>query len=215
MDPSWGRVIVYPRMLQSPSTPSSELDLRLRRELLPGEQLLWSGSPAPHKLLWSFASWVFAIPFTAFALFQAFQFLPLINFTLQWFKFENLLFGIIVSLFLLVFVRAGFVMLWEPFKVLRNAGRTIYGLTDRRILRVLAGATLDSTSLLFREMGTVGVIADAKGYGTLRITIGAARNSQGDQKLDIFELPGVPDVAQLKDLLTDQLAKARSESDRH
>ena len=42
-----------------------------------------------------------------------------------------------------------------------------------------------------------------------------ARNSQGDQKLDIFELPGVPDVAQLKDLLTDQLAKARSESDRH
>jgi hypothetical protein len=64
-------------------------------------------------------------------------------------------------------------------------------------------------------MGTVGVIADAKGYGTLRITIGAARNSQGDQKLDIFELPGVPDVAQLKDLLTDQLAKARSESDRH
>lgn len=202
-------------ILQAPSIPSPELDLLLRRELLIGEQLLWSGSPAPHKLIWSFASWVFAIPFTAFALFQALQVLPLIAFTLQSFKFENLLFGIIVSLFFLLFVGAGVVMLWQPFKVLRNAGRTIYGLTDRRILRVLAGATLDCTSLLFREMGMVGVIADAKGYGTLRITIGAARNSQGDQKLDIFELPGVPDVALLKDLLTDQLAKARSESGRH
>jgi hypothetical protein len=106
-------------------------------------------------------------------------------------------------------------MLWEPFKVLRNAGRTIYGLTDRRILRVLAGATLESTSLLFRKMGTIGVRADAMGYGTLRITIGATRDSQGARKLNSFELPGVPDVARLKELLTDQLAKARSEGERH
>lgn len=202
-------------ILQASLTPSPELDSCLRRELLPGEHLLWSACPAAHKLRWSFTSWVFAIPWTAFALFQASQFLPLTGIALQSLNPANWIFGIFLPLFLLTFVAAGFVMLWEPFKVLRNAGRTIYGLTDRRILRVLAGARLDSTSLLFRKKGTIGVSADAKGYGTLRIAIGATRDSQGVTKLDSFELPGVPDVARLKDLLTDQLAKARSEGDSH
>lgn len=202
-------------ILQALSTPSPELHSCLRRELLPGEHLLWSACPAPHKLRWSFTGWVFAISWTAFALFQASQFLPLTGIALQSLNPANWIFGIFFPLFLLTFVAVGFVMLWEPLKVLRNAGRTIYGLTDRRILRVLAGARLDSTSLLFRKMGTIGVRADANGYGTLRITIGATRDSQGVTKLDSFELPGVLDVARLKDLLTDQLAKARSESERH
>lgn len=201
--------------LQAPSSPSPELDSCLRRELLPGEHLLWSACPAPHKLRWRFTIWLFAIPWTVFALFQASQFLPLTGIALQSFNPGNWIFGIFLPLFRVPFIAVGFVMLWEPFKVLRNAERTIYGLTDRRILRVLAGATLDSTSLLFRKMGTIGVRSDAKGYGTLRITIGATRDSQGTTKLDSFELPGVPDVARLKDLLTDQLAKARSEGDSH
>jgi hypothetical protein len=202
-------------ILQAPSTPSPEMDSCLRRELLPGEHLLWSGCPAPHKLRRSFASWVFALPWTVFALFQASQLLPLTGIALQSFNPGEWIFGIFLTLFLVPFIAVGFVMLWEPFKVLRNAERTIYGLTDRRVLRVLAGATLDSTSLLFRKMGTIGVRADAKGYGTLRITIGATCDSQGVRKVNSFELPGVPDVARLKDLLTDQLAKARSEGERH
>jgi hypothetical protein len=52
-----------------PPHSSSELGLILRRELLPGEHLLWSASSALRKLRAVFLIWLIGIPWTAFSLF--------------------------------------------------------------------------------------------------------------------------------------------------
>jgi hypothetical protein len=192
-----------------PNAASPELDSILRRELLPGERLLWSARPAPHKLRGVFMIWFFAIPWTAFALFwEAMAFLPWIASThtpagITW------SFGIIFPLFGLPFIAVGLGMLWMPFKVQRKAVQTIYGLTDRRMLRVSAGKQRDSASVLFHQMGPIDVSATADGYGNLRIQTGSSRDSDGDRVTERFEVLGVPDVARLEGLLLEQQSKAR------
>jgi hypothetical protein len=118
-------------------------------------------------------------------------------------------FGIIFPLFGLPFIAVGLGMLWMPFKVQRKAAQTIYGLTDRRMLRVSAGKQRDSASVLFHQMGPIDVSATADGYGNLRIQTGSSRDSDGDRVTERFEVLGVPDVARLEGLLLEQQSKAR------
>ncbi len=193
--------------MMTPPTPSPELDSILRRELLPGERLLWSARPAPHKLRAPFAIWFFAVPWTAFALFwEAMALLPWLASThtplgIQW------SFGIIFPLFGLPFIGIGLTMLWMPFKARRRAAQTIFGLTDRRIVRVTAGTKRESASVLFGQMGPIDVTADADGYGSLRIQTGSHRDSDGDLVTERFDVMGVPDVARLEGLLLERKAE--------
>ena len=108
-------------MMKVPPIPTPELASLLRAELLPGEHLLWSASPAPHKQLHAFWIWLFGIPWTAFSLY--FQVLVLMS------AFETVQsapsggdrgVGIFFSLLLIPFVAAGFFMLWAPFETLRK-----------------------------------------------------------------------------------------------
>ena len=188
-------------MITDPPLTQSDLDTILRRELLAGERLLWSARPAPHKLRAAFGIWLFAIPWTAFELFwEAMAFMP-------WFASTHTpaavtwSIGIIFPLFGLPFIAVGLGMLWMPFQAQRKAAQTIYGLTDRRLLRVSAGTKRDSASLLFTQMGPIDVSADADGYGTLRIQTGTSRDSDGDRVTERFEVSGVPDVSRLESLL--------------
>lgn len=186
--------------------PSHELDSILRRELLPGERLLWSGRPQPGKLKAAFAIWFFAIPWTAFALFwEAMAFLPWVGSThtpsgIQW------SFGIIFPLFGLPFIGVGLGMLWMPFKAQRKAAQTIYGLTDRRLIRISAGKKRESASVMLNQMGPIDVSADADGCGTLRVQTGTSRDSDGDRVTERFEVLAVPDVARLETLLLERRA---------
>jgi len=188
--------------------PSPELETILRRELMTGERLLWSGRPDPSRLRAVFAIWFFAIPWTAFALFwEAMALLPWMASThtplgIQW------SFGIIFPLFGLPFIGIGLGMLWMPFKARRKAAQTIYGLTDRRMLRVTAGTKRESASVLISQMGPIDVTADADGYGNLRIQTGTRLDSDGDKITERFEVFGVPGVNQLESLLLEQKARA-------
>ena len=187
---------------------SNELDSILRRELMPGERLLWSARPLPRKLRAGFLIWLFGIPWTAFALFwEAMAFMPWYASTetpaaMKW------SFGIVFPLFGLPFIAVGFGMLWMPFAAQRKAARTIYGLTDRRLLRVSTGAKRDSASVMRGQMGPIEVSADADGYGTLRVQTGTSRDSDADRVTERFEVLGVPDVARLEGLLLEQHGKA-------
>jgi hypothetical protein len=193
--------------METPNLPSPELESILRRELLPAERLLWSGRPDPARLRAAFAIWLFAVPWTAFALFwEAMAFLPWMASThtppgIQW------SFGIIFPLFGLPFIGVGLSMLWMPFKARRKAAQTIYGLTDRRLLRVTAGARRESASVLISQMGPIDVTADADGYGTLRVQTGTSRDSDGDKVTERFEVFGVPEVNRLEGLLLEQRAR--------
>jgi len=185
---------------------STELDSILRRELLPGERLLWSGRSQPRKMNAAFAIWLFAIPWMAFALFwEAMAFMPWMANThtppgIQW------SFGIVFPLFGLPFIAVGLGMLWMPFAARRKAARTIYGLTDRRLLRVSAGKQRESASVMLGQMGPIDVSADAAGCGTLRVQTGTGRDSDGDRVTERFEIVAVADVARLETLLLEQRA---------
>jgi len=189
--------------MEIPNQPSPELDVILRRELMPGERLLWSGRPDPARLRAVFAIWFFAVPWTAFALFwEAMAFMPWMASShtpagIQW------SFGIIFPLFGLPFIGIGLSMLWMPFKARRKAAQTIFGLTDRRILRV---RKRESASVLFAQMGPIDVTADAEGYGSLRIQTGTRTDSDGDKVTERFDVMGVPDVARLEGLLLERKA---------
>ena len=116
--------------------------------------------------------------------------------------------GIFFALLLIPFVAAGFFMLWVPFETLRKARRTIFGLTNRRMLSVIAGTKLESTSVMLQQMGPIDVQVGSKGYGNVRIQTGTGLDNEGDQTINRFELLGVPDVARLKGLLLGQLCPA-------
>ncbi|OYU35625.1 hypothetical protein [Novosphingobium sp. PASSN1] len=188
--------------------PSQDLDSILRRELMPGERLLWSGRPDPARLRAPFAIWFFAVPWTAFALFwEAMALLPWLGSThtplgIQW------SFGIIFPLFGLPFIGIGLKMLSLPFKARSKAAQTIFGLTDRRIVRVTAGRKRESASVLFAQMGPIDVTADADGYGSLRIQTGTRTDSDGDKVIERFEVFAVPDVGRLEGLLLERKAEA-------
>ena len=171
---------------------------------------MWSASPAPHKQLHAFWIWLFGIPWTVFSLY--FQVLVLMS------AFETVQsapsggdrgVGIFFSLLLIPFVAAGFVMLWAPFETLRKTRRTIFGLTNRRVLSVTAGTKLESTSVMLQQMGPIDVQVGSKGYGNVRIQTGTGLDSDGDLTINRFELLGVPDVARLKGLLLGQMCPAR------
>ncbi|WP_353228072.1 hypothetical protein [Novosphingobium sp.] len=187
----------------------SELDAILRRELLPGEQLLWSARPNPRKLRAGFFMWLFAIPWTAFALFwEALAFLPWYPGThtpdtMKW------SFGIVFPLFGLPFIAAGLWMLWMPFAAQRAAASTVYGLTNRRLLRIAAGAKHQRESVMLFQMGPIDVTIDADGHGTLRIQTGTSIDSDGDRTTARFEVAGVPDVARLERLLLEQRTRVQ------
>ena len=186
--------------------PSPELDSILRRELMPGERLLWSGRPDSTRLRAVFAIWLFAVPWTAFALFwEAMAFLPWMASShtplgIQW------SFGIVFPLFGLPFIGVGLKMLSIPFTARRKAAQTIYGLTDQRMLRVTAGSKRESASVLISQMGPIDVTADADGFGTLRIQTGTRLDSDGDKVTERFEVAAVPGVNRLEGLLLEQKA---------
>lgn len=197
-----------------PKTPlglSPALDQALRRELLAGERLLWSAQPRAGKLRRGFGIWLFAIPWTAFALFwEVMAFLPWFASSktpqaIQW------SFGIVMPLFGLPFVAIGLWMLWQPIRAMRGAGDTAYGLTERRLLRVIEtqgrGGERKVDSLLLRQIGPIDRREGRDGFGDLRIQTHSTVDSDGDRKTERFEVLGVPEVARLERLLLENLAK--------
>jgi len=182
------------------------LEQSLRRELIAGEHLLWRGQPRPNKLTRGFGIWIFAVPWTAFALmWEAFAFLPWVTATktpdvIQW------SFGIVFPLFGLPFIAVGLWMLWTPIHALRRAGRTAYALTERRLLRVVDAREITVASVLLHQIGPIDRREDAQGFGDLRIQTHSTVDSEGDRTTERFEVLGVPGVARLERLILENLA---------
>ena len=179
----------------------AELQDILRRELLPGEELAWSARPDPKRLRTPFALWLFAVPWTVFALaWEAMALMPLFGGggTPGMIRYT---FGIAFPIFGLPFIAVGLAMLGAPFWARAEAARSIYGLTDRRVLRVSAGKRRTVRSVPLDRMGPIDVSVQSDGWGTLRIETGSHIDSDGDRVTDRFEVDCVPDVARLEALL--------------
>jgi hypothetical protein len=187
------------------ATHATDADRWLRSELAAGERLLWSGQPRGGKLARGFGVWIFAVPWTVFALFwEAMALLPWAAAsktpdTIQW------RFGIVFPLFGLPFVLIGLWMLWQPVRAMRRARSTVYGLTGRRLLRVVEAGDRTVESVLLDQIGPIDRREDRDGFGDLRIQTHSRVDSEGDRTTERFEVLGVPDVARLERLLLDNL----------
>lgn len=195
--------------LQPSSALSPALEQSLLRELVAGEHLLWRGQPRSRKLTRGFGIWFFALPWTVFALvWETFAFLPWAAATktpgfIQW------SFGIVFPLFGIPFVALGLWMLWSPIRAMRRAGTTVYGLTERRLLRVVDGGDRQVDSVLLHQIGPIDRREDRQGFGDLRIQTHSHIDSEGDRTTERFEVLGVPGVARLERLILENLPAPR------
>ncbi len=134
-------------MFIDPLIPQHLADL-LEQELEPGERLEWSGTPKP---LWFDSSlrpvFLFAIPWTAFALFWTGMAFAL---TVANEGPDGL--GLFFPLFGLPFVVIGIAMLVSPFWSARRKRNVAYAITDRRAIILQAGRSLRVVSFTPQEL---------------------------------------------------------------
>ena len=173
-----------------------------------GEVVRWSGVTGPGLHRWAaFGIWLFAIPWLAFALAWEGTVLAMLfksgpppikqgNWPILW--------GWAFALFGLPFVLVGLGMMAAPFYALRKAARTVYALTDTRLLVIEAGgkATTVKTIIPQRIVST-SRIERSDGAGSLTLTLGAAKDSDGDTVIERETLMAVPQVQRLEQLLLD------------
>lgn len=197
-------------MMSLPPAPlPPALDQALRRELVTGERLLWQAQPRASLMKAGFGIWLFAIPWTVFALFwEAMALLPWFSPSktpepVQW------TFGIAFPIFGLPFVLIGFWMLWQPLNAMRKAGSTVYGLTDRRLIRIVEASGRDVASVLLDQIGPMDRNESNDGTGHLRIQTHSRVDSEGDRITERFEVIGVPGVARLERLILEQQERGR------
>jgi hypothetical protein len=177
-------------------TLSASLSALLAREMRSGERLLWSGQPdARRAMLKPFAFYLFAVPWTAFSL--------------SWetiavrmaFTGAPPLVGIIMTLFGLPFVVIGLAMMAAPFSANRTARRTIYGVTDHRLVELISGRTLKVRSVEASSIGPVTRRQRENGHGTLSIETGSHRDSEGDRTTDTFVFESISEVSRVETLV--------------
>lgn len=104
-----------------------------RRELRRGEKLIWADRPAPSVLRKrGMVRFLFAIPFTAFACFWIWGASQVAGSSVM---------GTIFPLFGLPFLAVGVWMLSSPLRAARLARRTVYAITDQRLIILSGGRT--------------------------------------------------------------------------
>jgi hypothetical protein len=119
-----------------PGTIPQELEEKVRREVEAGEHILWMQQPIPRYFTaMSIGTFMFAIPWTAFAVFWTCG--------ASGFKLPDFSKGgfSLFPLFGLPFVLIGIGMLSTPLWAYRKASKTVYVITDRRAITFDAGWT--------------------------------------------------------------------------
>ena len=176
-----------------------------------GEPLRWTGRPSARSAFrGSAAIWLFALPWTAFALFW--EILALGGFiglggpkNQQWSWF-----GAFFLLFGLPFVAVGLGMMAAPFWLARRAGRTAWVITSRRIACLTLGRRgVTVRSIAPRDLFAVERTEKADGSGTLKLIFGEGRDSDGDRVERSQTLQGIPDVRRVEDLVRRMMDEQR------
>jgi hypothetical protein len=182
------------------------------REFL-GERMLWAARPDKRiAALLSFGIWLFAIPWTAFALFWiAFPMSALyetytgINIGAP--KGTPTLIMWVFAIFGIPFVLIGLGMLLAPFAAIRKGWRTLYVLTNKR-LAVLEGArTVNVINIRPDEISGLSRKEGPDGRGTLIIHQGFERDSDGDKVEKKTELGVIVDVRKVEEMVAALKAK--------
>lgn len=182
----------------------------------PGEIMRWFARPAPGPVFRAgFVSYLLAIPWLAIALPV---FLGMVGALVAeprrsvplWEK-AAMGFGVV---FTFAFVAIGLVMLAAPFRARAKARRTVYAITDKRILAIVDGPSLKVTSIRPERILKVERREKRDGSGSLKIVIGYAKDSDGDtveHAETLAAIPGVRDAERHVTALMDAAGGRRSD----
>lgn len=173
------------------------LDLALHRELRRGERLLWQGRPIARVRPSTFGIYLFAVPWTAFSLFwtaMATMAAPGMSEQGNGFGWASWVF----PLFGAPFIAVGIGMLAAPFWPLYTARRSLFAVTDQRLIHLTLGRELKSQTLPAARIGHIKRSERADGSGMLQIAIRVGTDSEGDRHTDTFDIGEVADVMEVE-----------------
>ncbi|MEM7780951.1 MAG: hypothetical protein AAF697_11230 [Pseudomonadota bacterium] len=167
------------------------LELALGRELRPGERVTWSGTKMA-RIEWKvFALYIFAIPWTAFALFWTFMAAQGVS------SAEADGAGLLAWAFPLFgtpFIIVGLGMLAVPFGPLFFRGRVLFAVTDQRVLQITLGRKLSVKSVPSNRIGQWEREESPDGTGSLKLAIRVGKDSDGDRHTEHFDLGRVANI---------------------
>lgn len=182
-------------MQEPASTPdnvhTARLKAALERELRPDEAALWHGWQLARLDPRMFGIYLFAIPWTAFAV--------------MWTSIAAMaiasvgddgpgLVGWAFPLFGVPFIAIGVGMLAAPFKPLYQKGRVLYVVTDQRVLKLGSGRELSVHAVPAERIGLVDRREQADGSGVLQLAVKIGVDSEGDRSTEKFVIGTVSDV---------------------
>ncbi|MHA7819629.1 MAG: hypothetical protein ACX930_08305 [Erythrobacter sp.] len=172
-------------------TVRQRLDLALHRELRVDERLAWEGMKLARVEFENFGLYLFALPWTAFAVFWTVMAVIGVSATetdgAGSFKWAFPLFGT-------PFILIGLVMLSAPFASYFQRGRILFAITDQRVLRISLGRKLSVRSVPAVRIGQVERREHPDGTGSLQLAVRVGKDSDGDQQVDHFDLGTVANV---------------------
>jgi len=189
---------------------TSNLDPELRqiigRELHPGETLQFSARARPGAVvLASLPMFLFAIPFTGFAVFwMVMAGIGTMNVEQDMGPFR------FFPLFGLPFLLVGLFMLSAPLRAFLGAGRTLYAITDQRALTLRTGRSTRVISYYPRDIGNPTRTEKADGSGNLMFAEEWRRGKRGRYAVSVG-FRGVPDVREAERALLRLLERAARE----
>ena len=181
------------------------LDLALQRELRRGERVLWRGRPMARVRHNAFGIYLFAVPWTAFALFwTAMASGAAFSMTEQeggigWASWAFPLFGT-------PFIAVGLGMLATPFWPLWAAPKSMFAITDQRVIRLALGRSLKAESLPAGRIGHIERSEDSEGCGMLKIAMRVGTDSEGDRHTETFNIGDVEDVLTVERTIGEMVA---------
>lgn len=138
-------------------------------DLLPGERVLWSGRPNPglRFVKSNPGNLVGGCIFTGFALFWTSA-----AFAMTWLSDAPPFFRFVFPLFGLPFVAIGLAILFgSTFSVARDAKRTAYAITDKRLITVVEKGSREVNSFNLERLESTDLQEGGDGVGTITFTI--------------------------------------------
>jgi len=171
------------------------------------ERLVWAARPDVRTaFLFSFALYLFAVPWTAFSLFWVsvplgalYEHYAEVNIGAP--KGAPIITMWVFALFGTPFVAIGLGMLCAPLFVLLKGRATLFVLTDRRLATLQGRSTVTIVSIEPRQIGQLSRKEGPDGRGTLVVSHGYERDSDGDRVERKTEFGIIDDVREVEGLV--------------
>ena len=170
-------------------------------ELDSDEKLLWSGLPNWNRMMLP------AIPVVLFGIgWNAFMinFIFMVSNGPQNVQGPGGLFGrqgILANLFFLPFIAVGIGTLTAPIWIYRSAKRTVYGITDKRVIIISHAWSKKVQSYSPRNVSEFQRVERNDGSGDIIFGKRNVSESESNHGLGVFRLVGIPDVRNVEKLL--------------